>query len=107
MHADERKRIIEELQCVDEVFISIDKDRTVCESLRTVKPHVFANGGDRKKDGFTVDNTDIPEAVVCKELGIEMVDGLGNKIQSSSSLIKNFGEDKQNEDKKVEEKSGQ
>jgi len=95
MHEEERAKIIQELSCVDEVFISVDKDRTVCESLRAVKPHVFANGGDRKKNGFTIDNTDIPEAIVCKELGIDMVDGLGAKIQSSSDLIKRFDEKEQ------------
>ncbi|MEK6833435.1 MAG: adenylyltransferase/cytidyltransferase family protein [Nanoarchaeota archaeon] len=85
MPAEERKKILEELQCVDEVFISIDKDRTVCESLKKVHPDVFANGGDRH-------NYEIPEAKICRELGIEIVDGLGDKIQSSSDLIKNFNE---------------
>jgi len=85
MPVDERARIIQELSCVDEVFISIDEDRSVCESLRAVKPHVFANGGDRHND-------EIPEAVVCRELGIEIIDGLGKKIQSSSELIKRFNE---------------
>ncbi|MGY4884180.1 MAG: adenylyltransferase/cytidyltransferase family protein [Nanobdellota archaeon] len=99
MHHDERAKIIQELGCVDEVFVSIDKDRTVCESLRAVKPHVFANGGDRKKNGFTVDNTDIPEAAICKELGIEMVDGLGDKIQSSSDLVKRYNDIQQGENK--------
>lgn len=95
MSAEDREKIIKELNCVDETFISIDKDRTVCESLKTVKPHVFANGGDRKKNGFTIDNTDIPEAIICKELGIEMVDGLGDKIRSSSELAKKFNEKEQ------------
>lgn len=85
MHVEERAKIIQELACVDEVFISVDKDRTVRESLRTVKPHIFANGGDRRND-------EIPEAVICRELGIEIVDGLGNKIQSSSELVKRFYE---------------
>jgi cytidyltransferase-like protein len=85
MPVEERGRIIQELSCVDEVFISIDEDRTVCESLRVVKPHVFANGGDRH-------NYEIPEAVVCRELGIEIIDGLGAKIQSSSELIRKFNE---------------
>lgn len=85
MHVEERAKIIQELSCVDEVFISVDKDRTVKESLRTVKPHVFANGGDRRND-------EIPEAVICRELGIEIIDGLGNKVQSSSELIKKFYE---------------
>ena len=87
MPVEERGRIIQELACVDEVFISVDEDRTVCNSLREVKPHVFANGGDRHND-------EIPEAVVCRELGIEIIDGLGNKIQSSSELIRRFNEEK-------------
>ena len=107
MDAEERGKIIQELQCVDEVFISIDRDRTVCESLRTVRPHIFANGGDRKKNGFTTDNTDIPEAIVCKELGIEMVDGLGSKIQSSSSLIKRYSEPQQESSQEENKQEGE
>lgn len=78
----ERKIILESLSIVDEVFISIDKDKTVCKSLEYLKPNIFAKGGDRK-----IDN--IPEAEICKKLGIKIVDGLGEKIQSSSNLIKN------------------
>jgi len=52
----------------------------VCDTLRAVKPHIFAKGGDRF-------SSEIPEAKVCQELGIDMVDGLGNKIQSSSWLL--------------------
>lgn len=33
-------------------------------------------------------NQSIPESPVCDELGIQLVDGLGDKIQSSSWLIK-------------------
>lgn len=86
MPAEERKKILEELRCVDEVFVSIDEDRSVCESLRAVSPDIFANGGDRF-------NYEVPEAQVCRELGIEIVDGLGKKIQSSSELVKKFHEE--------------
>jgi hypothetical protein len=41
----------------------------------------FANGGDQN-------NETIPEIPVCKELGVELIDGLGDKIQSSSWLLK-------------------
>ncbi len=81
MDQEDRMRIVEALQCVDEVFLSVDKDSTVIESLRAVKPNVFANGGDRKN----LEN--VPEVPVCEELGIEIVDGLGKKIRSSSILI--------------------
>ena len=77
MNQYDRHRIVRALQCVDEAFISIDTDRSVCKSLRLCKPHIFANGGDRTQG-------EVPEAKVCKELNIEMVDGLGQKIRSSS-----------------------
>ncbi len=95
MNQEDRAAIIKELCFVDEVFISIDKDRTICKSLRVVKPHVFANGGDRVRNGESRDakgSTDIPELGVCEELGIEIVEGLGSKIRSSSELIKNTEE---------------
>ena len=40
----------------------------------------FANGGDQS-------NQTIPEKEVCEELGIELLDGLGGKVQSSSWLL--------------------
>ena len=79
MSVEERKKIIEVLTYVDEVVISIDEDETVCKTLEKVKPDIFANGGDRHND-------EIPESKICKELNIEIIDGLGEKIQSSSDL---------------------
>lgn len=81
MHEDERMAIVAALRCVDEVILSIDEDTTVCNTLRLVQPHIFAKGGDR-----TID--EIPENKVCKEIGAQMVDGLGEKVQSSSWLLK-------------------
>lgn len=77
----ERCEIIKALEFVDEVFPSIDEDGSVCESIKAVKPSIFAKGGDR----FSYE---VPEAAVCKELGIEIRDSLGMKIQSSSELVK-------------------
>jgi cytidyltransferase-like protein len=76
---EERVEILKAIRYVDEVFISIDIDKSVCESLRAINPDVFAKGGDR----FSYE---IPEAKVCDELDIKIVDSLGKKIQSSSSL---------------------
>ena len=78
---DEKDRIIivEALEYVDEVFLSIDKDKTVCKSLEKLKPDVFTNGGDRH-------NKEIQEALVCRKYGIELLDGMGKKIRSSSDL---------------------
>jgi len=80
MDQEERMMIVKALRCVDEVFLSVDQDGTVCKSLVAIKPHIFAKGGDR----FAAE---IPEAEICDYLGITMVDGLGNKIQSSSWLL--------------------
>lgn len=79
----ERVEILKAIKYVDQVVLSIDKDRTVRETLKIIepRPHLFANGGDQT-------NQSIPEAPVCEELGIDLVDGLGDKIQSSSWLIK-------------------
>ena len=81
MSEGDRLKIIRSLKCVDEAFISMDADNSVCKSLRGCRPHIFANGGDRKQE-------EIPESEVCGELEIEMVDGLGEKIRSSSDYNK-------------------
>ena len=83
MSADERVKIIQELKCVDYVVKSIDTDRTVCKTIASLdpRPTYFCNGGDQN-------NNSIPEAAICEELGIELRDGFGDKIQSSSWLIK-------------------
>jgi cytidyltransferase-like protein len=79
MKENDRVAIIKALRCVDEAFLSIDKERSVCESIKAVRPDIFANGGDR-----TIG--EVPETKVCRELGIEIVDNLGKKIRSSSGL---------------------
>ena len=87
MSQEDRLKIVKSLKCVDEAFISIDTDSSVCRSLRLCVPHIFTNGGDRKEE-------EIPEAEVCRELNIEMQDGLGDKIRSSSQICaksKKFG----------------
>ncbi len=87
---DEKERIfiVENLRLVDKCFLSIDKDRTVVESIKMIFNEfgnkyqlAFANGGDQNNDT-------IPERAICEELGIELIDGLGDKIQSSSWLLK-------------------
>ena len=79
MDEKDRVLIVKNIKAVDEVFLSIDEDKTVCKSLKKVNPDVFANGGDRK-------NYEIPESKVCKENNIQIIDGLGDKIISSSDL---------------------
>lgn len=85
MNEDERIKIMTNIKGVDKVFISIDKDRSVCETLRFfVKSFpennfIFANGGD-------VTNEKCREFDICEKLGIIMIDTLGDKIQSSSLI---------------------
>ena len=86
---EERLFIVQNIKTVDNAIISVDADRTVCESILTLFETYgeafelgFANGGDQ-------DNNSIPEAPICKELNIQLIDGLGDKIQSSSWLLKN------------------
>jgi len=50
MLASQRKVIIEALRMVDHVFLSVDMDASVVQSLRRIKPDVFAKGGDRFSD---------------------------------------------------------
>ncbi|MFB6088782.1 MAG: hypothetical protein ABEK36_03330, partial [Candidatus Aenigmatarchaeota archaeon] len=87
MDEEEKKEILGEFECVDEVFITNHgeevKDPSVCEALRQVEPDIFANGGDRKEHN-------VPEYDLCGELGIEMAFNVGGeKKQSSSELVKN------------------
>jgi cytidyltransferase-like protein len=86
---EERAFIVSNIKSVDKIFLSIDQDRTVCETIRYIFNDLsndytlaFANGGDQN-------NSSIPEVAICRELNIELIDGLGNKIQSSSWLLKN------------------
>ena len=79
MDENDRVLITSCLKDVDDVFLSVDKDKTVCKSLEQIKPDIFANGGDRK-------NYEIPESTICKKYNIQIIDGLGEKIRSSSDL---------------------
>ncbi|MHB1117910.1 MAG: adenylyltransferase/cytidyltransferase family protein [Minisyncoccota bacterium] len=87
MNQEERAAIVRGFACVDDVFI-LESDRNdVGEAIEKIRPHVFANGGDRK------DEKDIPEAEICQKLGVEMVFNVGGgKVQSSSELLKQYGE---------------
>ena len=79
MDEADRVQIVKELKDVDDVFLSIDLDKTVCRSLEEIKPDVFANGGDRSTN-------EVPETKICEKYNIKMIDGLGDKIRSSSTL---------------------
>ena len=88
MSDTERLEIVKAIKWVDYALISSDRDRTQCHTLQQFHEMfsdkydlAFANGGDQNNDT-------IPEREVCDRLGIELLDGLGDKIQSSSWLLK-------------------
>jgi D-beta-D-heptose 7-phosphate kinase/D-beta-D-heptose 1-phosphate adenosyltransferase len=88
MSDTERLEIVKAIKWVDYALISSDRDRTQCYTLQQFHEMfsdkydlAFANGGDQNNDT-------IPEREVCERLGIELLDGFGDKIQSSSWLLK-------------------
>jgi cytidyltransferase-like protein len=85
---DERVYIVSNIKTVDQVFLSLGEDRTVCATTQNIHEQLhndyqlaFANGGDQN-------NNSIPEAPIFEALGITLLDKLGDKIQSSNWLLK-------------------
>ena len=85
---EERMIIVSNIKAVDKAILSIDEDRSVCETIRMIAEKYgtdyemsFANGGDQNNDT-------IPERPVCEEMKVALIDGLGDKIQSSRWLLK-------------------
>jgi len=88
MDENERLTIVSAIKYVDKAIISIDKDKTQRATLAHLADRYnkdidlfFANGGDQN-------NESIPEVPICREKGIGLLEGLGDKIQSSSWLLK-------------------
>jgi len=85
---NERMIIVSNIKAVDKAILSIDTDRTVCKTIESIAGEFgnefdlgFANGGDQNNDT-------IPEREVCDMMNVALIDGLGDKIQSSSWLLK-------------------
>jgi len=84
----ERVYIVSNIKSVNHCVLSIDQDRTVCKTIEKIA----LNFGDDYELSFAncgyQNNKIIPEKPICDQLGISLVDGLGDKIQSSSWLLK-------------------
>lgn len=87
---NERMIIVSNIKAVDKAILSMDTDRTVCATIKMIAEQYgnefdlgFANGGDQNNDT-------IPEKAVCEEMNVALTDGLGDKIQSFSWLLKFF-----------------
>lgn len=81
MTQSDRAELLGALTCIDSVYQYTSDTDDVGDALRTLKPDLFGNGGD-------VDNlSKIREYDVCRELGIEMVLGLGGDNGVHSSIL--------------------
>jgi D-beta-D-heptose 7-phosphate kinase/D-beta-D-heptose 1-phosphate adenosyltransferase len=93
MTYEHRKEIIEGFACVEEVIPVDDADNTVLKGLQWLFDEfsdeyhlIFCNGGDRVADN-------VPEHILCEKLGIECVWNVGGgKVESSSDLVKRYGD---------------
>ena len=90
MNQKERLEVVKSIRYVDDVFLSIDKDRTIIKSLMKIKPDIFAVGPDYSKHMLA-------EKEICDKLGIKIVDRLTKRFlipskfkQSSSKIIRHF-----------------
>jgi len=89
MPQHECREVIKAINGVDRVVLTRHaknpSDMSVCRELLEIKPHIFANGGDRNKGN-------IPEVDIYRSINCAMVFniGQGGKVQSSSWLLKKF-----------------
>ena len=80
---NERMIIVSNIKAVDKAILSIDTDRNVCANIKMIAEEFgaefelgFANGGDQNNDT-------IPEKPICEQMNVALIEGLGDKIQSS------------------------
>ena len=108
MDEEHRARIVRSLKVVDKVFVSIDKDESVAQTLRFIvkrikderggglkgffrnDQYLFFNSGDREPNNYN-----IKEVAICDSLYIRQVFLPMKKVYSSSELK----EEKNNENK--------
>lgn len=85
---NKRMIIVSKLKILDKSILVVDTDRTVRATIKMIVEQFgeefdlgFANGGDQNNDK-------IPERLVCEQMNVALIDGLRDKIQSSSWLLK-------------------
>jgi len=77
---NDRALVINDIKSVDIVVRSIDEDNGIGNTLKLIKPHIFAKGGDRNTS-----NIPKQELEVCKEIDCEILSGVGGEKTHSSS----------------------
>ena len=95
MPESERAELILSFPFVHKVVLTShgvnDSDRSVVRELQKIKPHIFANGGDRDPaDAKKPTSSLSAEQQFCIANGVKMVFGVGKggKVQSSSWMIR-------------------
>lgn len=84
---DDRYTVLNAIKSVDRVVKNIDEDGTCAKTIEQIvssntKLDIFAKGGDRTSTNMPQNELDI-----CKRLGIEIVYGCGDLLNSSSNLV--------------------
>ena len=87
MPMGQRYLILKALSMVDDVVIGIDNDGTVANTLLMLKPNIFAKGGDR-----TAQSMPKNELETCKQIGCEVVYGVGDILSASTDLVNRIRE---------------
>ena len=84
---EERMIIVSNIKDVDQAILSVYEDRTICATIEKIAKEysnnyevACANGGDPSNDT-------IPKRLICEKMSIALIEGLGDKIQSSSWLL--------------------
>ena len=108
----ERKEIIEAIGYVDKVVLSCHppnpKDMSISKDLIRLRPHIFANGGDRNETDAANPNSSLFKDIrTCEKLGISVIYnvGKGGKVQSSSWLLAKYLEEARTKTKTGEEQT--
>lgn len=83
--AAERAEILASLACVD--YVTLFPEDTAAETLRELQPRIHAKGGDYRPERIPAD-----EQRAAQELGIRLVLAGGDKVGSSSELVRRLGE---------------
>jgi cytidyltransferase-like protein len=90
-----RIAIVDAVKHVNRVYLAIDEIDENCSICKTLEKLIllareeygdsvnviFAKGGDRMVG-------EVPESVLCNQMGVKLVDGLGAKTHNSSDFIK-------------------
>ncbi len=80
-----RCELLNGILCLNEIkgktVRCIDDDGSSVRTLKLLRPHIYAKGGDR-----TPDNMIQTEIDACNEIGCRIVYGVGDKINSSSKI---------------------